>query len=306
MHTDGVPYGLVTIEHFLVSEELHPDFEMPVLQRPVGPSLRLITVQADAIRFRFSAQHDCRLVDCQPTALHPIVQERQETAQSTKLISHGDDDHFIVNMAALHNATLLRRALPIALTVPRPLYSDRKAHHYGIAVGLRVSQVMKRARTQEKRKATMAAKALKKGSAQVIVKVMCSTAEAPAKLILNVLKEGYARSRAERSQRTNGPGPSVRITKVTPDKMERETEDWVSVRGGQSPQVVGRWHVQKILEALSMLEDERSSSVGKTKLKVSSLRSFKCLSSTFQVKAALTEMDRMSRYSQKKLIYRPT
>lgn len=65
-------------------------------------------------------------------------------------------------MAALHNATLLRRALPIALTVPRPLYLDRKAHHTNIAATLRVSQVVKRARTQEKRKATIAAKALKK------------------------------------------------------------------------------------------------------------------------------------------------
>jgi hypothetical protein len=102
-------------------------------------------------------------VDCQPTALRQTVQERQETTQTTKLIEHGDDDHFVINLNALHNATLLRRALPVALTVPRPLYLDRKTHHYNIAKGLRVSQLMKRARTQEKRKATMAAKALQKG-----------------------------------------------------------------------------------------------------------------------------------------------
>ncbi|KAJ6631043.1 hypothetical protein B0H10DRAFT_2321221 [Mycena sp. CBHHK59/15] len=154
---DGVPSGIVTMEHFLVSEQLHPEFEMPVLQRPVDTDLHSITVLSNAVLFRFSAQHDCRLVDCQPTALRPVVQERQETSQSTQLISHGDDDHFLINMAALHNATLLRRALPIALTVPRPIYLDRRAHHYGIATGLRVSQ--------EKRKATMAAKALKKGMA---------------------------------------------------------------------------------------------------------------------------------------------
>ncbi|KAJ6622371.1 hypothetical protein B0H10DRAFT_1684823, partial [Mycena sp. CBHHK59/15] len=71
------------------------------------------------------------------------VQERQETARTTQFISHGDDDHFVVNMAALHNATLLRRALPVALTVPRPLYSDRKTHHFTTAAGLRVSQLMK-------------------------------------------------------------------------------------------------------------------------------------------------------------------
>jgi hypothetical protein len=66
-------------------------------------------------------------------------------------------------MAAIHNATLLRRALPIALTVPQPLYLDRKSHHYGITTGLRVTQMMKRARTQEKRKATLAAKTAAKG-----------------------------------------------------------------------------------------------------------------------------------------------
>jgi hypothetical protein len=69
-------------------------------------------------------------------------------------------------MAAIHNATLLRRALPIALTVPRPIYVNRKAHHQAIATGLRDSQKMKRIRTQEKRKATLAAKAqLKKDKA---------------------------------------------------------------------------------------------------------------------------------------------
>ncbi|KAJ7791099.1 hypothetical protein B0H13DRAFT_1510349, partial [Mycena leptocephala] len=54
------------------------------------------------------------------------------------LIAHADDDHFCINMAAIHNATLVRRTLLIALTVPRPIYLDRKAHHYGIATDLRV------------------------------------------------------------------------------------------------------------------------------------------------------------------------
>ncbi|KAJ7691617.1 hypothetical protein B0H17DRAFT_1159782 [Mycena rosella] len=155
---DGVPTGIVTMEHFLVGEKLHPEFEMPILQRPVEGQAKTITVCSDAILFGFSMQHDCRLADCEPTALCRVIQERQETSQSTKLISHADDNHFIINMSALHNATLLRRALPVALTVPRRLYLDRKAHHYTIAAGLQVSQVVKHARTQEKRKATMAAK----------------------------------------------------------------------------------------------------------------------------------------------------
>ncbi|KAJ7835357.1 hypothetical protein B0H14DRAFT_3109979 [Mycena olivaceomarginata] len=162
--TGDVPAGVISIDCFELSERLHPDFEMPVLRRPAGDSLKTVSVVANLIEgqnilFRFSAQHDCRLMKCQPTALRPVVQERQETSRSTRLISHEDDDHFVVNMAAIHNATLLRRALPIALTVPRPIYVDRKAHHQAIATGLRDSQKMKRIRTQEKRKATLAAKA---------------------------------------------------------------------------------------------------------------------------------------------------
>ncbi|KAJ7266270.1 hypothetical protein C8J57DRAFT_1069087 [Mycena rebaudengoi] len=151
-----LPKGLITIEQFTISERLHPDFMMPTLQRSQNNGL--VTVASDAVLFRFSVQHDCRLMKCQPTALHPVMQERQETTRFTQLISHGDDEHFIINMAGLHNATLLRRSLPRALTVPRPIYLDRRAHHDELAMGLRVSQVAKRAWTQEKRRATIMAK----------------------------------------------------------------------------------------------------------------------------------------------------
>ncbi|KAJ7902849.1 hypothetical protein B0H14DRAFT_3079952 [Mycena olivaceomarginata] len=169
--TNDVPGGVVSIDCFELSERLHPDFEMSVLHRPVEDDMKTLSVVANLIEvqsilFHFSAQHDCRLMKCQPTALRPVVQERQETSRSTQLISHEDNDHFVVNMAAVHNATLLCRALPIALTVPRPIYVDRKAHHQAMATGLRDSQKMKRIRTQEKRKATMATKAqLKKDKA---------------------------------------------------------------------------------------------------------------------------------------------
>ncbi|KAJ6570349.1 hypothetical protein B0H10DRAFT_2168799 [Mycena sp. CBHHK59/15] len=144
---EGIPNGVVIVDRFVMSEKLHSEFGMPI---------RSCDVQD--IFFRFSAQHDCRLVKCLPTALRPVIQEHQETSRFTHLISHGDDEHFVINMAALHNATLLRRILPVALTLPRALYLDRKAHHHELAVGLRVSQLTKRARTQEKRQATLAAK----------------------------------------------------------------------------------------------------------------------------------------------------
>ncbi|KAJ6623002.1 hypothetical protein B0H10DRAFT_1944299 [Mycena sp. CBHHK59/15] len=156
--SEGIPSGVITLDRFVVLEILHLDFGMPVLQKPADASLHTITVLAAVVMFRFSAQHDCRLVKCAPTALWPVMQERQETSQTTKLLSHGDDEHFVVNMAALHNATLLCRNLPVALTVPRPLYADRQAHHHQVAIDLRAVQTLKRARTQEKRQAPLKVK----------------------------------------------------------------------------------------------------------------------------------------------------
>ncbi|KAJ6608000.1 hypothetical protein B0H10DRAFT_1816685 [Mycena sp. CBHHK59/15] len=156
--SEGIPSGVITLDRFVVSEILHPDFGMPVLQKPADASLHTITILAAVVMFRFSAQHDCRLVKCAPTALRPVMQERQETSQTTKLLSHGDDEHFVVNMAALHNTTLLRRNLPVALTVPRPLYMDRQAHHHQVAIDLHAVQTLKQARMQEKRRATLKVK----------------------------------------------------------------------------------------------------------------------------------------------------
>lgn len=57
---------------------------------------------------------------------------------------------------------MLCRALPHVLTTPKPLYEDRRAQHYNVATCLRVSQAAKRNLTQQKRKATLAAKKAKK------------------------------------------------------------------------------------------------------------------------------------------------
>ncbi|KAJ7198300.1 hypothetical protein GGX14DRAFT_374386 [Mycena pura] len=151
--------GIAVLEHFMISERLHPNFDMPVLHRPDAAENQHVSVAASAVLFRFSAQHDCRIANCQPTASKAIVQERSETSRTISLLEHADDSHFIINMAALHNATLLRRVLPRALTVPRQLYPDRKAHHTERAATLRISQLTKRARTQEKRRNTLAQKA---------------------------------------------------------------------------------------------------------------------------------------------------
>ncbi|KAJ6625670.1 hypothetical protein B0H10DRAFT_1782828, partial [Mycena sp. CBHHK59/15] len=156
-HTNS---SIITLEEFILSERLHLDFDMPVVHRPLDRANPRICVLANSIMFLFSAEHDCHLADCQATALCSVTQEGVETSRTVHLIEHADDDHFIVNLAGLHNGTLLRRNLPRALTVPWPLYLDRKAHHDEIAAHLQASQATKRALTQEKCQATLARKAL--------------------------------------------------------------------------------------------------------------------------------------------------
>jgi hypothetical protein len=106
----------------------------------------------------FSVQHDCRLSRCQATALQAQRQERELTSQMNKFISHADDDHFLICTYALHNANMLRQALPRILTRPKPLDEDRRAHHYDVAARLHISQTAKRSVTQQKHKATLATK----------------------------------------------------------------------------------------------------------------------------------------------------
>lgn len=77
-----------------------------------------------------------------------------------------DDDHFVLNTHGLHNAHLLRKVMPRTLTEPKPLYEDRKMHHFELARRLRAEQGDKRKATQAKRKATLEANKAKKAAKQ--------------------------------------------------------------------------------------------------------------------------------------------
>lgn len=78
-----------------------------------------------------------------------------ESGQELSCIEHvADDEQYIINTHALHNAARLRCYLPRYLTVPRPLIMNRKEWHVEIVVGLRVTQSAKRTQTQEKAAAT--------------------------------------------------------------------------------------------------------------------------------------------------------
>ena len=122
-----------------------------------------------SIQFKFLAMHDCRLGKCHPSVLHHQMQERQETSHTVSLISHEDDGCFVINMHALHNATLLWNILPHHLTALKHLYTDRIAQHHEVAAQLHVTQVEKHAHTAVKSKATREANKAKKQNRQTVV-----------------------------------------------------------------------------------------------------------------------------------------
>ncbi|KAJ6548057.1 hypothetical protein B0H10DRAFT_1969369 [Mycena sp. CBHHK59/15] len=145
----GVPNGLVILDRFAVSEAcLASQFWHACTSKTGG----------------------CKSEDhhrCSHCGYVPFLRgARLPFGQSIQLLAHGDDDHVVINMAALHNGTLLRHNFPVALTVLRPLYLDREAHHHQVAIGLRSSQTLKRAQALEKRRATLKAKKVAQAGTQ--------------------------------------------------------------------------------------------------------------------------------------------
>ena len=72
------------------------------------------------------------------------MQERVESGLLKICIEHQTIDRFVINTHGFHNAHLLRATLPCSLTVPIPLYPDRRAKHTEIAGNLRATQEIKR------------------------------------------------------------------------------------------------------------------------------------------------------------------
>ncbi|KAJ3803834.1 hypothetical protein F5876DRAFT_54069, partial [Lentinula aff. lateritia] len=114
--------------------------------------------------FVVNVQHDCQGSNCQASGTTKQKQERQQSNITFKTIQHVDDQKFIINTHALHNAHHLRRFLPRYLTVPCPLYPDRKQWHRELAGKLVVTQVEKRAKTNRKAAETRAKNAAAKNS----------------------------------------------------------------------------------------------------------------------------------------------
>ncbi|KAJ7453824.1 hypothetical protein FB451DRAFT_1050100 [Mycena latifolia] len=144
--------GALVIEKYNVGEVLHPQLHMPVLQ-PDTDSGRLL-VPSNTIQFSLNIQHDCRACGCDASGITRQMQERQESDTLIHSIMHKDDIRFIINTHGFHNANLLQKYLPVALTKPRPLFPRRRQRHNDLSEILAVTQKEKRSATKEKAAAT--------------------------------------------------------------------------------------------------------------------------------------------------------
>ena len=70
------------------------------------------------IYFILNVQHDCRDAGCGPTGEQIVLQERLTTLRTVPTIEHRPTDRFVINMHALHNASLIRLALDRELVCP--------------------------------------------------------------------------------------------------------------------------------------------------------------------------------------------
>ncbi|KAJ7261648.1 hypothetical protein C8J57DRAFT_1450891 [Mycena rebaudengoi] len=140
--------GLLVFDKYNIGEALHPHLHMPVLLTDTQ-SGRMV-VPSDALQFSFNAQHDCRACGCDASGVTRQMQERQESDTLIRSIVHKNDTRYVINTHAFHNAGLLRKILPVALTKPRPLFADRRK--------------LSAAATREKNKLAKAARAAHAGT----------------------------------------------------------------------------------------------------------------------------------------------
>ncbi|KAJ3786078.1 hypothetical protein GGU10DRAFT_420697 [Lentinula aff. detonsa] len=143
----------ILIQHFQVLNENDPVINMPILIDVKS----VFSVRPKDILFNFNTQHDCINGKCkiiQSTSY--VLQERIETEKFKKVVEHSDDTRFFLNMHGLHNAHLIREALPRHLVAPTHLIDDRVAFHKQLAAGLQITGVEKRALKKAKAAATRA------------------------------------------------------------------------------------------------------------------------------------------------------
>ncbi|KAJ6511750.1 hypothetical protein DFH09DRAFT_941755 [Mycena vulgaris] len=102
------------------------------------------------IQFSFNAQHDCRACGCDASGVTRQMQSARSPTQSFTPSFTRTTPDLLLNTHGFHNAGLLRKYLPIALTKPRPLFPERRERHDHLCEILAVKQKEKRTATKEK------------------------------------------------------------------------------------------------------------------------------------------------------------
>jgi hypothetical protein len=94
--------------------------------------------------FEYNVQHLCHESRCQIDTTAFKRQERELTSIGVDAIVHANDTRFVLNLHALHNAALVRKALP-ELTKTKHIFADRASLHLEAAVAVRAVNQPKRA-----------------------------------------------------------------------------------------------------------------------------------------------------------------
>ena len=113
----------------------------------------------------FNTQHDCATAKCTDSHRAPHRQERLELEATEPAIAHNPVDEYLINTHSLHNAHLLRQAIPRALISPIPLVpkDHRQSEHARAATSWRLNPKSNTAQEQVRREKKQAAEKDKKG-----------------------------------------------------------------------------------------------------------------------------------------------
>ena len=176
--TDAGLAVAAVLDVFDLKAACHPIFGMSVLARSTGQALYTIVpvkvghfvvrpgpklMLGQNVQFLFNAQHDCVTAKCTDSHHTPRRQEWLELEVTEPAIEHKPVDEYVINTHSLHNAHLLRKAIPRALISPIPLISpsQRQSEHVRAVAAWRLNPKSHTAQEevrQEKKRAAERAK----------------------------------------------------------------------------------------------------------------------------------------------------
>ncbi|KAG9074088.1 hypothetical protein FRC06_010941, partial [Ceratobasidium sp. 370] len=118
----------------------HATLDLPVLIR----SQSVVCIAVEDLLCAVNLQHDCaRCCACTNTRAVYSVQEREQTTRISYRVRHSDDDYYILNLHAFHNAQIIQKALPAHLYALRPQATDTEAIFTSAVEKLNIAKLQK-------------------------------------------------------------------------------------------------------------------------------------------------------------------